>query len=133
MGGPARDVKPGEKWTFADHRTCAEWGPRRVLVVCPALPAYQLKAIAHAADKGDAPLAADGAAGAASSAFAWLTVAHVVAAYVDHGVDPVMSQVLAAARGCGVDVEYRTLQPDRWAVELLSVLRPAAPIEAPVK
>ena len=127
MGGPARDVKPGERWTFAEHRTCAEWGPRRVLVVCPALPAYQLKALAHAADKGDAPLSPDAAAGAGDAAFAWLTVAHVVAAYIDFGVDPNMSRVVAAARACGVDVEYRTTQPDRWALQVLSILRP--PVE----
>lgn len=24
-GGPARDVKPGERWTFGEHKTCAEW------------------------------------------------------------------------------------------------------------
>jgi hypothetical protein len=24
---PARDVKPGDRWTFDDHKTCAEWGP----------------------------------------------------------------------------------------------------------
>jgi hypothetical protein len=124
-GRPARAVKPGERWTFTEHKTCAEWGaPRRVLVAAPPLAVYRIKAIAHAADLGDAPWAPDPDAGAQNAALCWLPVAHCVAVYVDHGIDPAMATLLDAARGLGIDWVYRVIECERWAHALLAELRP---------
>lgn len=137
MNGPtesraARDVKPGERWVFGEHKTCAEWGAaKRVLVAAPALASYRVKAIAHAADLGDAPLAPEPDAGAQGAALTWLPVAHCVAAYVDRGIDPAMAALLDAARAIGVDVVYRVIETDRWAHALLAELRPEQKGAAP--
>lgn len=107
-----------------------DWAaPRRVLVVAPPSPGYVLKALAHAADHGDAPLAADPAAGAGAAGLVWLPVAHVVALYVDLGITSEMAEVAAAARAMGIDSEYRTVNAERWAHALLDLTR--APVADP--
>ena len=106
---------------------------RRALVLVPELEEYaryRAFAVQHAAEKGEAAIAfnIDECSEATilatiTAPYAWASVADVLAVYVDLGMTHQMAAITKFARSIGVPVEYRTLQPDRWAEALLVLIR----------
>lgn len=91
----------------------------RIVIAIPNAEApYAALALAHARDRGDAPIVAT------DDVYAWLPVAHLVAAYVDHGVTQEMADLIACARALGLPVEYRTARPETWAAAIYATAFP---------